>query len=120
MKITRVVTIVFACVALLAVGPASAQTIKIGFISTYSGNGAPQGDQLDKGFKLFMKLNGDKLPPAVKVETIVRDDSGSNPDNAKRVAQELIERDKVNFPVGVIWTRNTRAIAPLTAEALTP
>jgi branched-chain amino acid transport system substrate-binding protein len=101
-------------------GPAVAQTVKVGFIGTYSGAGAPQGDQLDKGFKLFMKLNGDKLPPGVKVETIVRDDTGPNPDNAKRVAQELIVRDKVNFIVGVIWTPNARAIAPLTAEAKVP
>ena len=105
---------------LLIVGPASAQTVKIGFIGTYSGPGAPQGDQLDKGFKLFMKLNGDKLPPGVKVETIVRDDTGPNPDNGKRVAQELIVRDKVHFLVGVIWTPNARAIAPLTAEAKVP
>src|SRR6516165_10565758 len=81
---------------------------------------ARQGDQLDKGLKLFMKLNGDKLPPGVKVELIVRDDTGPNPDNAKRVAQELIVRDKVQFITGVIWTPNARAIAPLTAEAKVP
>ena len=85
-------------------GPAHAQTVKVGFINTYSGPGAPQGDQLDKGLKLFMKLNGDKLPPGVKVELIVRDDTGPNPDNAKRVAQELIVRDKVNLLAGVIFT----------------
>jgi branched-chain amino acid transport system substrate-binding protein len=94
--------------------------VKVGFISTYSGPGAPQGDQLDKGFKLFMKLHGDKLPPGVKVETIVRDDTGPNPDTAKRIAQELIVRDKVQFITGVGWTPNAAAIAPLTAEAKVP
>src|SRR5262249_60496358 len=83
-------------------GPAHAQTVKVGFINTYSGPGAPQGDQLDKGLKLFMKLNGDKLPPGVKVELIVRDDTGPNPDNAKRVAQGLIVPHKVHFITALI------------------
>jgi branched-chain amino acid transport system substrate-binding protein len=100
--------------------PAMSQTIKIGFISSYSGAAAAQGDQLDKGVKLYMKLNGDKLPPGVKIELITRDDTGPNPDVAKRVAQELIVRDKVQFLTGVVWTPNMAAIAPLTTEAKVP
>ena len=100
--------------------PALSQTIKIGFISSYSGAAAAQGDQLDKGVKLYMKLNGDKLPPGVKVELITRDDTGPNPDVAKRVAQELIVREKVQFLTGVVWTPNMAAIAPLTTEAKVP
>ena len=100
--------------------PALSQTIKIGFISSYSGAAAAQGDQLDKGVKLYMKLNGDKLPPGVKVELITRDDTGPNPDVATRVAQELIVRDKVQFLTGLVWTPNMAAIAPLTTEAKVP
>ncbi|HEX4328136.1 MAG TPA: ABC transporter substrate-binding protein [Burkholderiales bacterium] len=110
-------------IAALALGlalPAAAQTVKIGFMSTYSGPGAAQGDQLDKGVKLYMKLNGSKLPPGVKVEIITRDDTGPNPDTAKRVAQELIVRDKVNLLTGFVWTPNMAAIAPLTTEAKVP
>jgi len=103
-----------------AAGLATAQTVKIGVLSTYSGPTAAQGDQLDKGIKLFMKLNGSKLPPGVKVELVVRDDGGANPDNAKRIAQELIVRDKVNFLTGVVWTPNAAAIAPLAGEAKVP
>ena len=99
---------------------ASAQTVKIGFMGTYSGPGAAQGDQLDKGVKLFMKLNGDKLPPGVKVEIITRDDTGPNPDVAKRVAQELIVREKVNYLTGFVWSPNMAAIGPLTTEAKVP
>ena len=108
-------------VALVAAsGLASAQTIKIGIMTTYSGPGAAQGDQLDKGYKLYLKLNGSKLPPGVKVEPIYRDDTGANPDAAKRLAQELITRDKVQFLTGFVWTPNAAAIAPLTAEAKVP
>ena len=110
-----------AAVALAAVsGLASAQTVKIGIITTYSGPGSAQGDQLDTGFKLYLKLNGNKLPPGVKVEPIYRDDTGANADAAKRLAQELIARDKVQFLTGVVWTPNAAAIAPLTAEAKVP
>ncbi|MBI2320128.1 MAG: ABC transporter substrate-binding protein, partial [Betaproteobacteria bacterium] len=110
-----------AAIASLAIAVnASAQTIKVGVITTYSGPGAAQGDQLDKGFKLYLKLNADKLPAGVKVEPVFRDDTGANPDAARRLAQELIVRDKVQFLTGVVWTPNAAAIAPLTAEAKVP
>jgi branched-chain amino acid transport system substrate-binding protein len=101
-------------------GFAAAQTVKIGIITTYSGPTAGQGDQLDKGYKLYLKLNGSKLPPGVKVEPIYRDDTGANPDAAKRLGQELIARDHVQFLTGVVWTPNAASIAPLTAEAKVP
>ena len=104
----------------LAATPAAAQTIKIGLISTYSGPGAAQGDQIDKGVKLYMKLNADKLPPGVKIELVQRDDTGANPDVAKRIAQELIVRDKVQLITGIVWTPNLAAIAPLSTEAKVP
>jgi branched-chain amino acid transport system substrate-binding protein len=119
MRIKSAAWIVAAALAASS-GLATAQTVKIGIISTYSGPLAAQGDQLDKGFKLYLKLNGDKLPPGVKVEPIYRDDTGPNPDVAKRLAQELIVRDKVQFLVGTVWTPNAAAIAPLTAEAKVP
>jgi branched-chain amino acid transport system substrate-binding protein len=110
-----------AAVALAAAsGLVAAQTVKIGIITTYSGPTAGQGDQLDKGYKLYLKLNSSKLPPGVKVEPIFRDDTGANADVAKRLAQELIARDNVQFLTGVVWTPNAAAIAPLTAEAKVP
>src|SRR5579871_48680 len=118
---SAVMAAMIAIIAVAAAVPAAtAQTIKIGFISSYSGPAAAQGDQLDKGVKLYMKMHGNDLPPGVKVEIITRDDTGPNPDAAKRVAQELIVRDKVQFLTGVVWTPNAAAIAPLTAEAKVP
>ncbi len=108
----------FACA--MVAQPLYAQTVKIGFIATYSGPGAAQGDQMDKGAKLYMKLNADKLPPGVKVELVQRDDTGANPDVAKRIAQELIVRDKVQILTGITWTPNLAAIVPLSTEAKVP
>jgi len=120
MTTTKTVGGVLAAMAAAASLAASAETIKIGFISTYSGPNAAQGEQLDRGAKLYVKLNSDNLPPGVKVELITRDDTGPNPDVAKRIAQELIVRDKVQFLTGFVWTPNAAAVAPLSAEAKVP
>jgi branched-chain amino acid transport system substrate-binding protein len=104
----------------LASAPVAAQTIKIGVINTYSGPFATLGDLIDKGFKLYMKQNADKLPPGVKIELVIRDDGGPNPDKAKQLAQELIVRDKIQILTGVVFTPNAMAIAPLTQEAKLP
>ena len=111
-----------ACCALLAAlaPPAGAQTIKVGFISTYSGNVGNEGETMEHGARLYLKLHQDELPKGVNIELITRDDGGGNPDKAKQLAQELIVRDKVSFLTGVIFTPNALAIAPLTAEAKVP
>jgi branched-chain amino acid transport system substrate-binding protein len=110
---------VFTAAAAIA-GVAGAQTVKIGVINTYSGPNATLGDMIDKGMKLYLKQHEKSLPAGVKIELVVRDDGGPNPDNAKRLAQELIVRDRVNLLTGVVWTPNAAAIAPLTAEAKVP
>jgi branched-chain amino acid transport system substrate-binding protein len=97
-----------------------AQTVKVGVINTYSGPLAAAGEQLERGIKLYMKLHEKDLPPGVTIELIRRDDTGPNPEVAKRLAQELITRDKVQLLTGVIWTPNALAIAPLVTEAKVP
>ncbi len=108
-----------AAVALLP-WAATAQTVKIGIINTYSGPNATLGEQIDNAIKLYTKEYEKNLPPGVKIELIRRDDTGPNPDVAKRLAQELITRDKVNMLAGVVWTPNAAAIAPLATEAKIP
>jgi len=120
MRIKHFISILVAGAALLLAVAAPAQTIKIGVINTYSGPFATLGDLIDKGFKLYMKQNADKLPPGVKIELIIRDDGGPNPDKAKQLLQELIVRDRIQFLTGVVFTPNALAMAPLTQEAKLP
>jgi len=120
MRIKHFIGILVAGAALLLATAAPAQTIKIGVINTYSGPFATLGDLIDKGFKLYMKQNADKLPPGVKIELVIRDDGGPNPDKAKQLAQELIVRDKIQILTGVVFTPNALAMAPLTQEAKLP
>jgi branched-chain amino acid transport system substrate-binding protein len=116
----RIKLVVAALCSLFVAGGASAQTIKIGVITTYSGPSASLGDYMDKGLALYAKLHEKDLPPGVKVEIVRRDDTGPNPEVARRLAQELIARERVNFLAGVVFTPNANAIAPLTAEAKVP
>ncbi len=111
-----------AFIAALAVGcaMASAQTVKVGVINTYSGPLAAAGDQIERGIKLYTKLHEKDLPPGVSIELVKRDDTGPNPEVAKRLAQELITRDKVQLLTGVIWTPNALSVAPLVTEAKVP
>ncbi|HSC95031.1 MAG TPA: ABC transporter substrate-binding protein [Burkholderiales bacterium] len=120
MRIRQFIGILLSGAAMLLAAVASAQTIKIGVINSYSGPFATLGDLMDKGMKLYMKLNADKLPPGVKIELIIRDDGGPNGEKAKQLAQELIVRDRVQFLTGVVFTPNAMAIAPLTQEAKVP
>ncbi len=118
-RLFQVLSVIGAGVLALAT-PAGAQTVvKVGVINTYSGPDASLGETLDRGIKLWMKEHGNDLP-GIKVELIRRDDTGPNPEVAKRLAQELIVRDKVNLLTGVVFSPNAAAIAPLTAEAKLP
>src|SRR5688572_19003558 len=96
------------------------QTIKIGFITSYSGLNGNLGPYMERAVRLYIKEHQKELPPGVKIELITRDDTGPNPDKAKQLAQELIVRDKVNLLAGVIFTPNAMAIAPLATEAKVP
>ena len=114
----RGLTVAAAMAASLAM-PASAETIKIGFIATFSGPNASFGKLMKDAVDLYIKENAKTIAPHT-VELIVRDDGGPAPDVARRLAQELITRDKVNVLAGVVFTPNAHAIAPLLTEAKEP
>src|ERR1700693_4533435 len=100
--------------------PAAAQTVvKIGIVNSFSGFLAAPGDEMQKGMDLYAKEHMKDLPAGVSIEIIKRDD-GTSPEVGKRVAQELITRDKVQILLGVMGSPIAAAIAPLTAEAKIP
>ena len=101
-------------------GTAAAQTVvKIGWINSFTGFVAQAADEAQKAADLYLKLHEKDLPPGVKLELIKRDDT-SNPEVAKRLAQELIAREHVQLIAGVVLSPSAAAIAPLTAEAKVP
>src|SRR5579862_2817079 len=82
--------------AALGIGSAAAQdTLKIGIVVPMTGTLAAGGREISTAAKLYMAQHGDTVA-GKKIELIIRDDA-SGPDNAKRLAQELIVNDKVAF-----------------------
>src|SRR5690349_2126795 len=97
--------------------PAAAQdTIKVGLIMTLSGQFADAGIQMQNGVKTYMKQFGDSVG-GKKIELIVKDSGGMAPDVAKRLAQELVVRDKVDILAGFVLTPNALAASDVSAEA---
>jgi branched-chain amino acid transport system substrate-binding protein len=105
----------------IAVGavPGHAQTIRIGLINSNTGFLAQAGDEMEKGINLYVKTHEKELPSGVKVELIRRDDTAA-PEVGKRVAQELITRERVQALLGIVGSPIAAAVAPLTAEAKIP
>jgi len=106
-----------AVAALFAASTASAQqTVKIGIILPYSGQFADGAAQLDNAIKLYVKQHGDTVA-GKKLEFIRKDTGGIAPDVAKRLAQELIVRDKVDIIAGFLLTPNALAAGDVSNEA---
>ncbi|WP_230533741.1 ABC transporter substrate-binding protein [Microvirga roseola] len=98
-------------VALLSsvVMPAVAQEkVKVGLVLTLSGPSAVLGQQARDGFNLALKDLGGKLGGR-DVEVIVADDE-LKPDVAVTKVKSLLERDKVDFVVGPIFSNVLQAI----------
>jgi branched-chain amino acid transport system substrate-binding protein len=105
---------------LLAATSARAEdSIKVGVIAPFSGPFADYGKEMEAGIKAFMKLNGDRVA-GKKVEVLVRDTTGPVPDVAKRLAQELVVREKVDFLAGFGLTPEALAVADIATEAKKP
>src|SRR6187455_1177647 len=97
----------------------SAEPIKIGLLAPFSGPFASLGAQIEGGARAYLAAHGDSIDGR-KLELIVRDTTGMAPDVAKRLAQGLIVRDKVDFLAGFALTPNAMAVAPLATEAKKP
>jgi branched-chain amino acid transport system substrate-binding protein len=107
--------------AALSIAPGGAQaqsTVKIGALLPMTGPQQSTGVQISAAMRLYMAQHGDTVA-GKKIEIIVRDD-GAVAENSKRLAQELIVNQKVNFVVGFGVTPTAFAVAPLATEAKIP
>lgn len=95
------------------------EPIRVGMILEMSGPFADIGRQLLNGARAFVKAHGDSVAGR-KIELIVKDTTGASPEIAKRLAQQLIVSDKVDFLAGFGLTPNALAVAPVATEAKKP
>lgn len=99
---------------------AQEQPLKIGLIGPFSGPSYESGGAaFEQGIKAFLKMHGDTVAGR-KVQIIRRDVPDPMPDLAKRVATELVVRDKVDFLTGVIFTPNALAAGQVSGATKTP
>src|SRR5437660_2108824 len=109
-------TLTYLMLSAIVFGSAGAQDrLKVGLILPMTGPFTSTGKQIDAAVRLYMQQNG---PTVVgkRVELILKDDA-ANPDTAKRLAQELVVRDKVNVLAGFGLTPLALATAPIATEA---
>jgi branched-chain amino acid transport system substrate-binding protein len=103
--------VVLAATAAIAVAAPAAQAqekLKIGLITTLSGPPASLGTQQRNGVQLALKTLGNKLGGR-EVELLVQDDE-LKPDVAVSKVKAFVERDKVDFVVGPIFSNILQAI----------
>jgi branched-chain amino acid transport system substrate-binding protein len=96
---------VLACLSAPAViSPALGQqkSVKIGFVSTFSGPTAVIGADMRNSFELALDHLGRKIG-GLPVEVIYEDDQ-QKPEVGKQKTEKLIESDHVDFIVGYIWS----------------
>jgi branched-chain amino acid transport system substrate-binding protein len=91
------------------------QNVKVGVIATLSGPPAVLGQQLRNGFELAVKTLGGKLGGR-DTEILVADDE-LKPDVAVTKAKAMVDRDKVDFIVGPIFSNILGAIEKPVTEA---
>jgi branched-chain amino acid transport system substrate-binding protein len=104
--------------AMLAGAAQAQETVKIGLIVPMTGGQASTGKQIDNAIKLYMQQKGDTVA-GKKIEVILKDD-GAQPDNTKRLAQELIVNERVSIIAGFGVTPAALAAAPLATQAKVP
>ncbi len=86
----------------LAHPAAAADSIKVGFVSTFSGPTAVIGNDMRNSFELALDHLGRKIG-GKPVEVIYEDDQ-QKPDVGKQKTEKLVQSDHVDFIVGYIWS----------------
>jgi branched-chain amino acid transport system substrate-binding protein len=98
--------LLFAAAAVLALGPGPAmsqgKSVKIGFVSTFSGPTAVIGNDMRNSFELALDHMGRKMG-GLPVEVIYEDDQ-QKPEVGKQKTEKLLQSDKVDFVSGYIWS----------------
>lgn len=93
--------------------------VKVGMIVEMSGPFSEFGRQMQAGVKVYQEQFGEVVA-GKRVEVIYKDTGGANPDVAKRLAQELVVRDKVQVLAGFGFTPNAMSVAPVATQAKVP
>src|SRR5471032_998085 len=101
----------------LAHPAAAADTIKIGFVSTFSGPTAVIGNDMRNSFELALDHLGRKM--GGKPVEVVYEDDQQKPDVGKQKTEKLVQSDHVDFIAGYIWSNVLLASLKTAVDAQT-
>lgn len=87
-------------------GPALAEPIKIGVITTLSGGGAGLGIDVRDAILLAVEHSGND-----EIELIIEDDA-QEPETAVQIADRMIQNEQVDILTGIIWSNLAMAVVP--------
>jgi branched-chain amino acid transport system substrate-binding protein len=113
-KLTAIIAATSACGAFCSAAHAQ-NKLRIGMITTMSGPPAVIGQQMRDGFKLGVQHLGGKLGGR-ETEVLVQDDE-LKPDLAVSKVKAFVERDKVEFVVGPVFSNILQAIMKPATES---
>ncbi len=108
-----------AALAAPAMAQPAGEAYRIGLILPMTGPFASTGRQIDVAVRAWLRAN----PGAIagrRIEILLRDDTGVAPDTTRRLAQELVVRERVNALAGFGLTPLALAAAPIATEAKVP
>src|SRR5215475_12005201 len=104
--------------ALALASPAFAgDTVKIGFVSTFSGPTAVIGNDMRNSFELALDHLGRKM--GGKPVEVVYEDDQQKPEVGRQKTEKLVQSDKVDFVVGYIWSNVLQASLKPVVDAKT-
>ncbi|MGI9407230.1 MAG: ABC transporter substrate-binding protein [Hyphomicrobiaceae bacterium] len=103
-RFTAATTAALALAGVLASAPAalSADSVKIGFITTLTTPAAVIGNDMRDAVNLAMEHIDGKM--GGKPVDLIMEDDGFKPETGKQKADKLVKQDKVDFVTGFIWS----------------
>lgn len=113
----KLLLVTFACAVIGT--PALAATIKVGVIGPFSGPYAVQGENFKAGIDAWLALNGKKVG-SDEIEVVYRDVPTTDPVLSKAFAQELVDRQNVQYLAGLYFNPDALAVTPILQQANVP
>lgn len=109
-----------AAIALIAASGTAmaADAVKVGVVIPLTGGFQSNGRQINAALKTYVATHGETAG-GKKVEFVVKDDA-STPDNALRISQELVTKDRVSILTGFGNTPTALSVAQLSKRAKIP
>jgi branched-chain amino acid transport system substrate-binding protein len=92
----------------------SQEPVRIGMVNVLTGQFADAGVQLDNGVKSALRRCG--TVAGRRIDVIRRDTGGVAPEVARRLARDLVLRDRADILAGLVLTANALAVAEVSAQ----